>query len=104
MIEIIDYFFFVWKTIHLSLSLSLSLSTSLPWSDSLTLRLSLSLCTSLPWSHSLLFVVELEWMLSEVGVLKTELEAPPKQEIRDVMDSALRQSGQGDDDSDEDDW
>lgn len=47
---------------------------------------------------------ELEWMLSEVGVLKTELEAPPKQEIRDVMDSALRQSGQGDDDSDEDDW
>lgn len=47
---------------------------------------------------------ELEWMLSEVGVLKTELEAPPKQEIRDVMDSALRQSGRGDDDSDEDDW
>ncbi|XP_065928597.1 phosducin-like protein 3 [Magallana gigas] len=47
---------------------------------------------------------ELEWMLSEVGVLKTELEAPPKQEIRDVLDSALRQSGRDDDDSDEDDW
>lgn len=65
--------------------------------------LSPSISVSL-WSDSVLCVVELEWMLSEVGVLKTELEAPPKQEIRDVMDSALRQSGRGDDDSDEDDW
>ncbi|XP_061171208.1 phosducin-like protein 3 [Saccostrea echinata] len=47
---------------------------------------------------------ELEWMLSEVGVLKTELEGPPKREIRDVMDSAVRQSRLDDDDSDENDW
>ena len=47
---------------------------------------------------------ELEWMLSEVGVVKTDLEAPPKREIHDVMDSALRQSGLNNDDSDEDDW
>lgn len=83
MIEKIYYLLFVWKNLSFSLAPSLSLS----------LR-----------SDSLLCVVELEWMLSEVGVLKTELEAPPKQEIRDVMDSALRQSGRGDDDSDEDDW
>ncbi|XP_048766284.1 phosducin-like protein 3 [Ostrea edulis] len=44
---------------------------------------------------------ELEWMLSEVGVLKTDLEGPPKKEIHDVMESALRR---GDDESDEDDW
>ena len=43
-------------------------------------------------------------MLSEVGVVKTDLEAPPKREIHDVMDSALRQSGLNNDDSDEDDW
>lgn len=40
-------------------------------------------------------------MLSEVGVLKTDLEGPPKKEIHDVMESALRR---GDDESDEDDW
>lgn len=79
------------------LFLALSLSPSIPFPLSLSLSLS-------AWSDVLLCVVELEWMLSEVGVLKTELEAPPKQEIRDVMDSALRQSGMGDDDSDEDDW
>lgn len=79
-------------------SIFLLLCFSLPQSR-FPLFLSLSL-----WSDSVLCVVELEWMLSEVGVLKTELEAPPKQEIRDVMDSALRQSGRGDDDSDEDDW
>lgn len=89
MIEKIDYLLFVWKNLSFSCSVSLSLNLA---------SLSLSL------SDSLLCVVELEWMLSEVGVLKTELEAPPKQEIRDVMDSALRQSGRGDDDSDEDDW
>lgn len=38
---------------------------------------------------------ELEWMLSEVGVLKTDLEADPRKRVRDVMDAAV---------SDDNDW
>ena len=46
-------------------------------------------------------VSELEWKLSQAGAMKTELEEPPKQEIRDVMESSIRSSAL-DDDSDSD--
>nr|KAG5701304.1 hypothetical protein BaRGS_020666 [Batillaria attramentaria] len=40
---------------------------------------------------------ELEWMLSQVGAMKTDLEEPPKREIRDVMMSSVRDSAVNDD-------
>ncbi|XP_041360857.1 phosducin-like protein 3 [Gigantopelta aegis] len=46
---------------------------------------------------------ELEWMLSQAGAVKTELEAPPKKEIKDVMNIAIRQSAINQGDSDDDD-
>ena len=46
-------------------------------------------------------VAELEWMLSQVGAMKTELEEPPKREIQDVMASSIRSSAV-DNDSDSD--
>lgn len=46
-------------------------------------------------------VAELEWMLSQAGAMKTELEEPPKREIQDVMASSIRSSAV-DNDSDSD--
>ncbi|XP_028404293.1 phosducin-like protein 3 [Dendronephthya gigantea] len=48
---------------------------------------------------------DLEWMLSESGAVKTELEEDPrrKRQIRDVMTSSLRSGGQQYDDDDDDD-
>ena len=48
---------------------------------------------------------ELEWMLSEKGVLKTDLEEDPrkKREIRDVMSAALRSGYVDPEDSDDSD-
>ena len=48
-------------------------------------------------------VAELEWMLSQTGAIKTELEEPPKREIQDVMASSVRSSAV-DDDSDSDEY
>jgi hypothetical protein len=52
-----------------------------------------------------LTVDELEWMLSEKGVLKTDLEEDPrkKREIRDVMSAALRSGYVDPEDSDDSD-
>ena len=47
---------------------------------------------------------ELEWMLSQVGAVKTELEGPPKRQVRDMMDIAVKQSAIDNDSSDENDW
>ena len=59
-----------------------------------------SLLPSLTFSLS-----ELEWMLSEKGVLKTDLEEDPrkKREIRDVMSAALRSGYVDPEDSDDSD-
>ncbi|XP_036356775.1 phosducin-like protein 3 isoform X1 [Octopus sinensis] len=52
-----------------------------------------------------LTIDDLEWMLSEVGAVKTTLECCPKKEgIRDVMDMAVKSSRITDDSDDEDDW
>ena len=55
---------------------------------------------------TLLFFPDLEWMLSESGAIKTELEEDPRKrrQIKDVMTSSLRSGGQYNrDDDDEDD-
>ncbi|GIY62681.1 phosducin-like protein 3 [Caerostris extrusa] len=41
---------------------------------------------------------ELEWMLSEMGVLKTDLECNPRKKVEDVLLSSLRGSFVGNDD------
>lgn len=46
---------------------------------------------------------ELEWMLSEVGAVKTDLEAPPKRTVRDVMDISVKNCAI-DNSDDENDW
>ena len=50
-------------------------------------------------------IAELEWMLSEAGAVKTDLEENPrkKNKIHDVMTSSLRQANVKDSDSDSDD-
>jgi len=45
---------------------------------------------------------ELEWMLSQIGAFKTDLESDPRHKVRDVMMSQL--GGRRQEDSDEDDW
>ncbi len=54
-----------------------------------------------------MFFPDLEWMLSESGAIKTELEEDPRKrrQIKDVMTSSLRSGGQynRDDDDDDDD-
>jgi len=44
---------------------------------------------------------ELEWMLSNTGAIKTDLEEPPKPEIKDVMNIAIRQSAINNDSDDD---
>ena len=48
---------------------------------------------------------ELEWMLSEAGAVKSELQEDPrkKNKIHDVMASSLRQANMRDSDSEGDD-
>ncbi|CAC5376257.1 Phosducin-like protein 2,Viral IAP-associated factor homolog,Phosducin-like protein 3 [Mytilus coruscus] len=46
---------------------------------------------------------ELEWNLSKIGAVKTELEEPPKKSISDVMDRAMKESAI-DDCDDDNDW
>lgn len=50
-------------------------------------------------------LLELEWMLSEKGVLKTDLEEDPrkKHQIRDVMSAAMRSGYIDPEDSDDSD-
>ena len=43
-------------------------------------------------------------MLSETGAIKTDLEEPPKREIKDVMNIAVRDSAINTNDSDDDDY
>jgi len=45
---------------------------------------------------------DLEWMLAQVGALKTELEEKPRPQVHDVMASSIRQSNMNNDDSDDD--
>lgn len=45
---------------------------------------------------------EFEWMLSQTGAFKTDLEEPPKREIHDIMESSIRSSNINND-SDSDD-
>ena len=54
---------------------------------------------------TLLFFPDLEWMLSESGAIKTELEEDPRKrrQIKDVMTSSLRSGGQYNRDDDDDD-
>lgn len=47
---------------------------------------------------------ELEWMLSEAGAVKTELEESPKRPVKDVMNIAIRDSAINNDNSDDDDY
>ena len=60
------------------------------------------LCAVLPGRFS----TELEWMLSEKGVMKTDLEENPfkKRKIRDVMTASLKKHRDGEDSDDSDDW
>lgn len=52
-----------------------------------------------------LFLIELEWKLSEIGAVKTELEENPwkRREIADVMKMTVRGNYRDPDDSDDDD-
>lgn len=54
---------------------------------------------------SFLFLIELEWKLSEIGAVKTELEENPwkRREIADVMKMTVRGNYRDPDDSDDDD-
>ncbi|KAL3891961.1 hypothetical protein ACJMK2_004310 [Sinanodonta woodiana] len=45
---------------------------------------------------------EFEWMISQTGAVKTEMEEPPKTQIKDVMNIAIRESAINRDDSDDD--
>lgn len=45
---------------------------------------------------------ELEWMLSQTGAVKTDLEEPPRPQVKDVMNIAIRDSAINRDDSDDD--
>ncbi|KAL4218342.1 Phosducin-like protein 3 [Mactra antiquata] len=47
---------------------------------------------------------EFEWMLAQVGAVQTEMEEPPKPEVKDVMNLAIRQSAINNDDDSDDDW
>jgi hypothetical protein len=47
--------------------------------------------------------VELEWMLKEAGAVPSKIEKDPKQKVRDVLMSQLR-NGRGDSDDDDDYW
>lgn len=50
-----------------------------------------------------MYVLELEWRLSTLGVLKTELEEAPRKSVDDVMDRAMKQNTV-DDSDDDNDW
>ena len=56
------------------------------------------------WPNFLLthFPTELEWMLGQVGAVKTKLESNPRKEVHDVMAASLKQSQQ--DNDDDNDW
>ena len=59
-----------------------------------------------PHAYYILHTTELEWMLSEKGAVKSELDKDPrkKHQIRDVMSAALKKSGYVDpEDSDDSD-
>lgn len=43
---------------------------------------------------------ELEWMLAQVGAMKTDLEENPRKEVHDVMSSAIRSANNDDSDDD----
>lgn len=45
---------------------------------------------------------ELEWMLSQTGAVKTDLEKPPREAVHDVMASSIRSATAVDDDDDDD--
>lgn len=47
---------------------------------------------------------ELEWMLSQVGVLKTDLEEDPRKAVSDEMTRAMKQSRITTDSDDDNDW
>lgn len=53
----------------------------------------------------LICYLELEWKLSEIGAVKSELEESPwkKREIRDVMSMSVRDTYRDPDDSDDND-
>lgn len=53
---------------------------------------------------NLIFMSELEWMLAEVGAVKTDLEENPRKAVNDVLSSTLKTSNYVNDDSDDDDW
>ena len=48
--------------------------------------------------------IDFEWMLSQQGVLKTDMEEAPRKEVEDEMTRAMMQSKIAEGDSDEDDW
>ena len=54
---------------------------------------------------SIFVLIELEWKLSEIGAVKTDIEDNPwkKREIADVMKMTVRGNYKDPDDSDEDD-
>ena len=52
----------------------------------------------------MVIIPDLEWKLSVVGAVKTELEEPPKKSITDVMDRAMKQSAIDGDSDDDNDW
>lgn len=52
---------------------------------------------------NLIFMSELEWMLAEVGAVKTDLEENPRKAVNDVLSSTLKTSNYVNDDSDDDD-
>ncbi|KAK3609025.1 hypothetical protein CHS0354_020688 [Potamilus streckersoni] len=47
---------------------------------------------------------EFEWMISQTGAVKTDMEESPKRQIKDVMNIAIRESAINRDDSDDDDY
>lgn len=47
---------------------------------------------------------EFEWMISQTGAVKTEMEESPKRQIKDVMNIAIRESAIDRNDSDDDDY
>ena len=50
------------------------------------------------------YLLDLEWMLFQVGAIKSEMEEKPRKEINDVLNSAIKQSAYNDNSDDDNDW
>lgn len=56
------------------------------------------------WWKLKYFLAELEWILSQTGAFKSEIQEDPRPRVKDVLFSKLRNGNDDDDDDDGNDW